>query len=69
MAYIVCEKRRGHPKVNVEVCRRKCKFTEDCKSYRKYLEATALEEPSLDVEKHVASPPPGDCTGKAAQVA
>jgi len=50
MPYIVCEKRKGNPKVNVEVCRRKCKFVEECKSYSQYLlKATALES-GLDVE-------------------
>lgn len=52
MPYIVCEKRKGSPRVNVEVCRRKCQFTEECKSYGRYLEATGLEESSLDVEGH-----------------
>ncbi|NIQ37432.1 MAG: hypothetical protein GTN81_02410 [Proteobacteria bacterium] len=55
MPYIVCDKRRGSPKLNVEVCRRKCQFTEECKSYGRYLEANALEEPSLDAESPGAS--------------
>ena len=37
MAYIICERRKGNPKLNVEVCRRKCKFTDQCKPYEKYL--------------------------------
>ncbi len=46
MPYIVCEKRKGNPRVNVEVCRRKCKFTEECSSYRRYLikAATMVDE-------------------------
>lgn len=69
MAYIVCEKRRGNPKVNVEVCRRKCKFMEDCKSYRKYLEATALEESSLNVEGHATAGAHHEGAGKEVQAA
>ncbi len=37
MSYIICGKRKGSPKVNVEVCRRKCKHADQCKSYREYL--------------------------------
>jgi len=37
MAYIICERRKGNPKLSVEVCRRKCKFTDQCKPYGKYL--------------------------------
>jgi len=51
MPYIVCEKRKGNPKVNVEVCRRKCKFVEECVPYRQYLKATVTES-SLDVDSH-----------------
>jgi len=37
MSYIVCGKRKGSPKVNVEVCRRKCKHADQCKPYKEYL--------------------------------
>ncbi|NIS60951.1 MAG: hypothetical protein GTO13_09690 [Proteobacteria bacterium] len=37
MSYIICEKRKGNPKVNVEVCRRKCKHASQCKPYNEYL--------------------------------
>ena len=52
MPYIICEKRKGSPKVNVEVCRRKCKFADDCKSYTQYLNSSVLEH-SLDAEDAV----------------
>lgn len=55
MAYIICDKRRGNPKINVEVCRRKCEFTAECKPYGKYLTSIAMEEP-LDAESHTATP-------------
>jgi len=64
MAYIVCEKRRGQPKVNVEVCRRKCKFAEECKSYGSYLKAMELEESPLDVESHATANPHQEDAGK-----
>ena len=55
MPYIVCEKRKGNPKVNVEVCRRKCKFTEECKPYNRYLDTSASEEFPQEGESHVAA--------------
>ena len=51
MPYIVCEKRKGNPKVNVEVCRRKCKFVDECMPYGQYLKTTVTES-SSDVESH-----------------
>ena len=38
MSYIICGKRKGKPKVNVEVCRRKCKHADQCKPYKEYLD-------------------------------
>ncbi len=69
MAYVVCEKRRGNPKVNVEVCRRKCKFTEACKSYGKYLGAHPLAEPPVDAEVQASALSHHEGTGKEVQVA
>ncbi len=37
MSYLVCDKRKGSPKVHVEVCKRKCKFSEDCKSFKEFI--------------------------------
>ena len=36
MSYLVCDKRKGSPKVHVEVCRRKCKFVQECKTYKEF---------------------------------
>jgi len=69
MAYIICEKRKGNPKVNVEVCRRKCKFMEECKSYMKYLKAPPLEEPSLDVGSQTAAVSHHEGAGEEVQAA
>jgi hypothetical protein len=45
MSYVICEKRKGNPKVNVEVCKRKCKSAYQCKPYNDYLGITqALHE-------------------------
>ncbi|MBW2120794.1 MAG: hypothetical protein JRH07_02970 [Deltaproteobacteria bacterium] len=55
MAYIICERRRGHPKVNVEVCRRKCRFQGECKSYQKYTKTVGSEDASLAVKGHTPS--------------
>lgn len=37
MSYLVCEKRKGSPKVHVEVCRKKCKLIDQCKSYKHFV--------------------------------
>lgn len=63
MAYIICEKRRGNPKINVEVCRRKCDFTEECRPYKRYLKDTAVED-NTGVEAHsVFQPHDGGVAG------
>jgi hypothetical protein len=38
MSYLVCDKRKGNPKVHVEVCRRKCKEMKECKTYREFVD-------------------------------
>lgn len=42
MSYVTCEKRKGSQKVHIEVCRRKCKLTQECKTYKDFL--TNLEK-------------------------
>ncbi len=37
MSYLVCEKRKGSQKVHVEVCRKKCKFVDECKSFKEFV--------------------------------
>ncbi len=37
MSYLVCEKRKGSQKVHVEVCRKKCKFVDVCKSFKEFV--------------------------------
>lgn len=39
MSYLVCDKRKGSPKVHVEVCKKKCKMAEECKVYKAFLES------------------------------
>jgi len=38
MSYVLCEKRKGSPKVNVDVCRKKCKQLNECKTYKTFME-------------------------------
>ena len=57
MSYIICGKRKGNPKVNVEVCRRKCKYADQCKPYKDYLDiAQALPAARANVRNHRMSP-------------
>jgi hypothetical protein len=37
MSYLVCDKRKGNPKIHVEVCRRKCKLVQECKSFKEFM--------------------------------
>lgn len=37
MSYLICDKRKGNPKIHVEVCRRKCKFVQECKIYKEFV--------------------------------
>ena len=36
MSYLVCEKRKGSPKIHIEVCQRKCKLAQECKSFKEF---------------------------------
>jgi hypothetical protein len=57
MSYIICGKRKGNPKVNVEVCRRKCKYAEQCKPYQEYLDvAQILPQGKGNLGNHRISP-------------
>jgi hypothetical protein len=57
MSYIICGKRKGNPKVNVEVCRRKCKHAEQCKPYQEYLDvAQILPQGKGNLGNHRISP-------------
>lgn len=69
MPYIVCEKRRGSPRLNVEVCRRKCQFMEDCESYGRYLSSSDQEDSSLDIETHANAAPHHAGAGEEVQAA
>ena len=37
MSYLVCDKRKGSPKIHVEVCRRKCKLAQECKTFKEFV--------------------------------
>ncbi len=40
MSYLVCDKRKGSPKIHVEVCRRKCKLIQECKTYKEFVDTS-----------------------------
>ncbi len=40
MSYLVCDKRKGSPKIHVEVCRRKCKLIQECKTYKEFVDSS-----------------------------
>jgi len=37
LMYLVCDKRKGSPKVHVEVCKKKCKLIQECKTYKEFV--------------------------------
>jgi hypothetical protein len=37
MSYLICDKRKGSPKIHIEVCRRKCKLVHECKTYKEFV--------------------------------
>jgi len=37
MSYLICDKRKGSPKIHIEVCRRKCKLLQECKTYKEFV--------------------------------
>lgn len=55
--------------MNVEVCRRKCKFMEECKSYERYVGASTLEDSPPDVETHATAVSSKEVGGKEVQAA
>ncbi len=38
MNYLICDKRKGSPKIHIEVCKRKCKLFTECKTYKEHIE-------------------------------
>jgi hypothetical protein len=40
MSYVICDKRKGSPKVHVQVCEKKCKGLQECKVYKAHMEKT-----------------------------
>jgi hypothetical protein len=57
MSYIICEKRKGNPKVNVEVCKRKCKHANQCKPYNEYRDiGQPLQGEKGNLRNHSMSP-------------
>jgi hypothetical protein len=39
VSYLICDKRKGSPKIHVEVCRRKCKLIQECKTYKEFVDS------------------------------
>jgi len=38
MSYLICDKRKGSPKIHIEVCKRKCKLALECKTYKEFID-------------------------------
>jgi hypothetical protein len=42
--YIVCQKKRNSPRLNVRVCQEKCPFRDECKEYLNYLKISVKQK-------------------------
>jgi hypothetical protein len=38
MSYLICDKRKGSPKIHIEVCKRKCKLVHECKTFKEFVD-------------------------------
>jgi transcriptional regulator with XRE-family HTH domain len=41
--YLICDKRQGSPKIHVEVCRKKCKLVNECRTYKEFIKESEVE--------------------------
>jgi hypothetical protein len=37
MSYLTCDKRKGSPKIHIQVCEKKCKQVQECKTYKEFV--------------------------------
>jgi hypothetical protein len=51
--YIVCQKKRNNPRMDVRVCQKKCNWKEDCKPYISYHKILVQDKDApLSAESH-----------------
>ena len=50
--YIVCQKKRNNPRVDIRICEEKCPLKDDCKQYIAY-HNIGLEDKHLDLKQGV----------------
>ena len=43
--YIVCQKKRNNPRVDIRICERKCPLKDDCKEYIAYHKVMLQDKP------------------------
>lgn len=42
--YIVCQKKRNNPRMDVRICRKKCEFKNECPEYQAFIEASVEKD-------------------------
>ena len=43
--YIVCQKKRNNPRMDVRICQKKCDLKDDCAEYISHVKVLAQNEP------------------------
>ena len=42
--YIVCQKKRNNPRMDIRICRKKCELKDECTEYQAIIEALAEKD-------------------------
>ena len=59
-SYIVCQKKRNNPRMDIRICQKKCTLKDDCEEYQ------ALQKPMpLDKDIHLSAEPQSGQIGLA----
>ena len=45
--YVVCQKKRNSPRLNVRICQEKCPLKDECKEYMAYIEVSTGQKKVL----------------------
>lgn len=52
--YIVCQKKRNNPRMDVRICAKKCELKNECAGYKTYVKETSLKDDSQTMELKAA---------------
>jgi len=52
--YVVCQKKRNNPRMDVRICRKKCEFKDECTEYQSLIEVVAEKENTQAIQLEAA---------------